>query len=402
MLFKTLNLIFSRISINAINQLVFLFSIPVLAHRLDLIVFGQLSICFVIMQLSWAISEWGVENYSIEKWSSLTNNNQQSGFISRVVNLNFVIALSFLAIIFLLVVTNILEIPLLFLYALIPGALFGSIYPLWFYQVMKIPQEMIFPTFLSRCLFLAIILLAVKDNNSAYIALLAQGLSLFIIVIYAFLRMFTKYSFRWKSSKINEIVIILRSSFPFFINSFTNNQINTLWGFGLSVTSGPYAMALFNLGDQLYRAGGAISNIIAQSVRIQFIGKSFYSSRFTILFFVGSYILIAISISWAAHFLIDNFFPQEYLPATQIIQVMMLAWGLHAVVKLLNYPILGQMHGAEWVNKITYKILFLHLIAFLIWMYFFDGPFSLAMMLTLVITIQLIIYLTQLLRSIRK
>jgi fatty acid desaturase len=80
---------------------------------------------------------------------------------------------------------------------------------------------------------------------------------------------------------------------------------------------------------------------------------------------------------------------------------MMIAWGVHAIVKLLNYPILGEMHGADWVNKITYKILFLHASAFLFWMYFFNSPLSLAVVFTSVIGCQLIIFLFHLFYKIR-
>jgi O-antigen/teichoic acid export membrane protein len=393
MLLNTIKLIFSRISINAINQLTFLISIPVLASRLDFVVFGQVGISFVIMQLSWAISEWGVENYSIEKWPKLKNQKRQFSFVSQIVSLNFIIALAFLILVFILVITDFLDIPLLFYYALLPGALFGSIYPLWFYQVRKIPQEMIFPTFFSRCLFLIIIFFIVDDNSSAYLALLAQGLSLFIIMLYAFIRIFTKYSFRWKFSKINDIAIIARSCFSYFINGFTNNQINTIWGFGLSIVSGPQAIALFNLGDQLYKAGAALSNIIAQSIRINFINKPRNQLKFTIIFFLLLYFLIATIIYLLSPHIVENLFSNNYLNAIPVLQIMIIAWAVNAIVKLLNYPILAASHGASWVNRVTKYFLFIHFIMFFLWSMFYEDVLTMAIMFTTVIIFQLITFI---------
>lgn len=401
MFLNTLKHIFGRATIIAINQAAVLISLPILASRLDFYSFGQIAIGFLLVQLSWLISDWGIQNYSIEVWRNLNDNFKKTKFISYAIMLNSFIAIIFLISILLLIQLGILSFPFYYWLCIIPSILMGSVYPLWFFQVQKSPQDMILPTFISRLIFLGMVFIFVESNETASWAFLAQGVNLSLITIYAFFRMYTNYSFNWQKFNFREIILLARSSFPFLMNSITNNQINTIWGFGLSVTSGPYAMALFNLGDQLYRAGGAISNIIAQSVRIHFIGKSFYDSRFTILFFVGLYSLIAVSISWSAHFLIDNFFPQEYLPATQIIQIMMVAWGLHAIVKLLNYPVLGEQFGATWVNLITYKILFIHILIFSIWYYLDKSVLVMVILFASVILIQLIIFLIHIFRASR-
>lgn len=398
MFLNTLKHIFGRATIIGINQIAVLISLPILASRLDFYTFGQVAIGFLLIQLSWLISDWGIQNYSIEVWKNLRDNLKKASFISYAIMLNLFIAIIFLILILLLIQLSILSFPFYYWLCIIPSILMGSVYPLWFFQVQKSPQDMILPTFISRLIFLGMVFILVESNETAIWAFLAQGVNLSLITIYAFFRMYTNYSFNWQKVGFREIILLARSTFPFLMNSITNNQINTIWGFGLSVTSGPYAMALFNLGDQLYRAGGAISNIIAQSVRINFIEKSFYDSRFTILFFVGLYSLIAISFSWSAHFLIDNFFPQEYLPATQIIQVMIIAWGLHAIVKLLNYPVLGEQFGAAWVNLINYKILFVHMLVFAIWYYFYKSVLAMAILFALVILIQLTIFLIHIFR----
>lgn len=402
MFLDTLKHIFGRATIIGINQAAVLISLPILASRLDFYTFGQVAIGFLLVQLSWVISDWGIQNYSIEIWSNFRDRLQKSKFISYAVMLNLLIAIIFLILILILSRLSILSFPFHYWLCVIPSILMGSVYPLWFYQVQKSPQDMILPTFISRLIFLGMIFALVVNNETASWAFLAQGVNLSLITIYAFLRMCKNYSYKWQSPNISEIKALAQSSFPFLVNSITNNQINTLWGFGLSLVSGPYAMAIYNIGDQVYRAGGAITNIIAQSVRIYFQGKSLIQIRFTFLFFICLFVLITAFMIIIGPFFIKTFFPKSFLPAIEVYQVMMLAWGLHALVKLLNYPILGETHGANWVNQMTYLILILHVVSILAWMYFFDGPFSLAMMLTLVITIQLIIYLTQLLRSIRK
>ena len=66
MFIDTIKHIFRRGSIIAINQLSVLIAVPILAARLDFEVFGQLAIGFILVQLSWVVSHWGIQHFSIE------------------------------------------------------------------------------------------------------------------------------------------------------------------------------------------------------------------------------------------------------------------------------------------------------------------------------------------------
>ena len=129
-------------------------------------------------------------------------------------------------------------------------------------------------------------------------------------------------------------------------------------------------MATYNIGDQIYRAGSALTNIIAQSIRIYFMGKPIKDMQFIFLFFVSIFFIITLGVYFLSEYFVITFFPPNYLSAIPIIKIMIIAWGMHGAIKLLNYPVLGESFGAIWVNKITYTILIIHFIAFLIWNYF--------------------------------
>lgn len=400
MFHKTIKIILGRVSINSINQIAFLIALPILANRLDFIIFGQISIAIVLMQLSWVISEWGVENFCIENFSKLKDLNLRSRFVTQVISLNFLISLLFLFLLLIFIYFGYLVLPLEYFYALIPGVIFGGVYPLWFFQVMKSPQDMIYPTVFSRIIFLLIIIFFVKDNNSAIWAILAQAITLFLIVFYAFVRMRFKYSLEYKGISYKEIKNIAYLCFPYFVNKLTNNQINSLWGFGLSVIGGPSAMAIFNLGDQLYRAGGSVTNIIAQSVRIQFINENLSKIKFTLYFFGLSYLFIALIITFFTDDIISYFFSHDYSPSIPIIKIMIFAWALHGTIKLLSFPVFGDSLGPEWVNKNTNIFFLLHCISFFIWFVFFSSVFAMSIIFLLVIFLQLVFFLFHLSRPI--
>ena len=393
MFIDTIKHIFRRGSIIAINQLSVLIAIPILAARLDFEVFGQVAIGFVLVQLSWVVSDWGIQHFSIEEWGKKLKQKEKNHFTTSVICLNFLISLICLLVIFLLTYFKVVDFSYFYFACLIPSIIMGGSYPLWFFQVNKSPQDMILPTFFSRILFLCIIYFFVLSNDSAYIAFLAQGINLSLITIYSFFRLKTHYKFNWTSIGFWEVLSIEQKSRPFLLNAITNNQTNTLWGFGLSIIGGPASMAIYNLGDQIYRAGGAMTNIVAQSIRIHFINKPLNELKFTITFFCLLFFLLTVFVCLFTPYLIYNFFSSNYLPAIPVIQVMMIAWGVHAVVKLLNYPILAASHGASWVNKITKYFLLMHFAMFFVWALYYGDVLDMSVMFLLVIIFQLIFFL---------
>ena len=382
------------------NQLSVLIAIPILASRLDFLVFGQVAIGFVLVQLSWVLSDWGVQHFSIENWGAAKTLRDKNKLISLLLTLRLIVAIICLLIILFLIQVNFLNFPLLFWISIIPSILMGGAYPLWFFQVNKIPQTMIFPTFMSRLVYLLVIYLLVTDNSSAHWAFLAQGMNLGMITLYAYWHMIMRYSYSWINFNIKQFTLVLRSSFPYLLNAVTNNQINTLWGFGLAVVGGPIAMAIFNLGDQIYRMGGALTNVIAQSARIYSRESSFDKTLPSVLFFILIYLMLAFIVYFFAKDIVIKFFNEDYYEAIKLIQIMTLIWALHAIIKILNYPILGKFFSTHFINRVTFKFLILHVFMFFVWINLFDTPISMSYFFGCVVLIHLLTFIYLLYRKI--
>ena len=79
---KTLNHIAARGAIILINQLSLLLALPLVASRVDLITFGKIAIGLIIIQISWLIGHWGVQNFSIENWHKLKKRSEKNQIIS--------------------------------------------------------------------------------------------------------------------------------------------------------------------------------------------------------------------------------------------------------------------------------------------------------------------------------
>ena len=192
----TLKQIFGRGSIIAINQLAVLLAIPILAARLDFLIFGQVAIGFILVQLSWVVSDWGMQHYSIEQWPKLKTQLQKNTFTTTASFLRMSVALLCISLILLIILLGWIDFPILFWLCIIPSIFMGGIYPLWFYQVQKSPHEMIGVTIFSRCIYLLLIIFFVHGNDSAIWAFLAQGINMTIITMYAYWRMCSRYQFK--------------------------------------------------------------------------------------------------------------------------------------------------------------------------------------------------------------
>lgn len=389
---KTLNHIAARGAIILINQLSLLLALPLVASRVDLITFGKIAIGLIIIQISWLIGHWGVQNFSIENWHKLKKRSEKNQIIFLSIAVGLMNGIIFLCLIYLLILHGWVDISKIFFMSLIPSVLIGAINPIWFFQLNKIAQKIIPPTFGSRMLFLLIIFIFVKDNSDAHLFFLAQGIGLLIVCTYGFFLIIKKYKHRLTYFSMNQLILFYIKNIPYLINSISNNKINTLWGSGLSIVGGAEAMALYNLGDEIYRFGSSMSNIIAQAVRIHFLKNTISKIRAINTLFIFFYFLFALLICLTIDSLLEISFSNDYSSASSIIKIMVFAWAINATVKLFNYPVLGKLYGISWLNRKTYFVVLLHVLFFIFWVIFFDSTQSMVIMFTLVNLIQLILY----------
>ena len=217
MIYKNLNL-FKQISsqslIIAINQLSILKALPIIAAKVDFYNFGQISIALTLIQASWIISDWGMTNYIIEQWPTSKNRNS---LCCTLIYSRIVISLLMFLLFFCMIFLNLIDLPNNFEFWIFLSIFMGSLTPIWFFQLQKTSQKMIFPSIIGRLIFLIIIILFLENNSDAHIVLLAQGVGLSVVTIAGFYLMKTKYNLTF--IKFNYLIIfsqLIRAT-PFMI-----------------------------------------------------------------------------------------------------------------------------------------------------------------------------------------
>ena len=395
-LLKTINTISIRSTFILINQISHLISIPILVTRLQVETFGQVAFCFVLIQFSWLLCDWGIQNYTIEKWGKMKKRNQQNMLIISIFCLNLFLAISISIVIFIFKLLNFINIPNLYFTYTLLSIIFGGIIPYWFFLVKKNLQEILIITLISRMIYLALIYFFVIKDEYAYIAISAQALSMFIIGLYSFYIIFSKYYYKFLKVKFNNVIFICKNSFPFLVNIFTFNQINVLWALGLSFFGSLESIALYNIADQIYKAGISFSKVVSQSIRIHFINSSFFDKKNTFQFFCFFYFIISILLIIIAGSFISNYFPEDYKKSINLIQIIIVICFLQSIINLIHYPLLADIKGHKWLNQITKLSLIAHLLGVLFWIIFFSESLSLSIIFLVVVFIHFIFYLINL------
>ena len=369
MIYKNLNL-FKQISsqslIIAINQLSILIALPIIAAKVDFYNFGQISIALTLIQASWIISDWGMTNYIIEQWPTSKNRNS---LCCTLIYSRIVISLLMFLLFFCMIFLNLIDLPNNFEFWIFLSIFMGSLTPIWFFQLQKTSQKMIFPSIIGRLIFLIIIILFLENNSDAHIVLLAQGVGLSVVTIAGFYLMKTKYNLTF--IKFNYLIIfsqLIRAT-PFMITSFANNQINFIWVFTLSIVGGANSMALYMLGDQIYRAGVSFSNTIAQAVRIDTLHKKFDSAIKILCLFIFFYIVAGVILFNFIDTIIFILFPSTFMESLAIIKILIIACFVNAVIKLCIYSYFGRIYNYNYVNKVNLFAVIINLLFVAAWFF---------------------------------
>ena len=380
-----------RLAIMLINQLATLLTIPWLTWHLSPQLFGFVATALIVIQSGWVIIDWGGMNYSSEVWKSMHSKAIKNSFVTNLIISKLFLFAFYLSLILLLIEFNFINLPWSFFIAAIPATFFGGIFPLWFYHVIKKPGELVYVTLLSRLIFLLLVVFYVKKDADAELYLQLFSITMFVITSYAIGHMVIKHHIRWEDYQFIKSVNHINTSASFFINSLTNNYIQTIWSLALAVTGSPIIIGLYNIAEQCYRAGTSITNAISQVIRLNSLNFSIIKTWQPIKFFGMLYFILAFILYFLAEPLVKNFFSIEFYDAIPIIKIMILVWLLQSLVRLINYPILGKLIGILKVHRLNPIFILLHGICLASWLMFGGTVISMVLFLALASFLQLFI-----------
>ena len=335
-----------RLNILLINQISMLIVIPWLALNLSSLYFGYIATGLIIIQLGWILVSSGFLHYVTEIWDKKDNKDIHNELITNIVASK---------IIFFVIFINLIV---------------GGIYPLWFYNIYNQTSLLIKSTLVSRVIFLILVFIFVQSDGDMILFFLIQGISFLITTIHAFHLISKKFKLRiYKFCKYQSF-LHYKKCFPFMINSLTNNNLNTLWGFSIAITLGPISAGIYSIADQIYRATSAITNTISQVLRVN-VPKKVDDNLFkTIIIIITIYLLFTACGIFLTQPLITYFFNPNFYMSIPLIKIMLATCFFQSCSKLISYPLIGQLIGYRLLNKTGTVFLLLNIIVMFFWCFY--------------------------------
>ena len=361
------------------NQLAVILTIPWLAIKLSPFVFGQISTSLIIIQAGWVFVDWGLMNYATEVWQRGASKTIKNKFITNLITSRLILSVIYLTLIFCLIASGVIYIPYDYLPPLALTIVFGAVFPLWFFHVNKSPKELVLITLCSRLIFIALVIIFVRTDAHAPTYLYLHTISFMAITMLAYYKMFIKYSFIWQGFNFIKSINYIVQSTGFFLNSLTNSNVHVMWGFAVTITQEPIAIGLYNIAEQGYRAGSAISNTISQVSRLNTIKLDIHQTLKLIIFYGIAYTFAAIMGYLLASPIIKIFFQPIYFESVNILKILVGVWLVQSFIKLINYPLLGKLISVVSLHKMNPYIFFGYLSSFGVWSIFFGSLNSLVL-----------------------
>ena len=379
MIKASLNQVSSRMMIMLFNQLAVIITIPWLAMQLSPEVFGLVSTSLIIIQVGWVFIDWGLMNYATEIWQDSADKDTKNKLITNLITSRLILSGLYLTLIFCLIALGVIFIPYSFLPPLALTTIFGALFPLWFFHVKKNPKDLVGITLFSRMVFILLVMIFVKDDAHAPTYLYLHTVSFMVITLFAYYRMIEKHSFTWQSFNFIQSINHIAKSMGFFLNSLTNSNIHVIWGFAVTVTQEPIVIGIYNIAEQGYRAGSAISNTISQVLRLNSVRLGISQTLRSTVFYGITYFFAAMLGFFLAEPVMKIFFQPEYISSVSVLKVLIGVWLTQSYITLINYPLVGKLISVEKLHKMTPYILFLHLFMLGLWYIFFHDLHSLAL-----------------------
>lgn len=379
MIKASLNQVSSRMIIMLFNQLAVIITIPWLAMQLSFDVFGLVSTTLIIIQVGWVFIDWGLMNYATEVWQDGADKDTKNKLITNLIASRLILSGIYLSLIFCLIALGIIFIPYSYFPPLALSTIFGAVLPLWFFHVNKNPRDLVGITLFSRIVFIFLVMIFVKTDAQATSYLYLHSASFMVVTLLAYYKMMTNYSFIVHGFNFFDSISHIAKSMGFFLNSLTNSNVHVMWGFAVTVTQEPIVIGIYNIAEQGYRAGSAISSTVSQVLRLNTIRLGISQALRLTLFYGIAYAFVATIGYFLATPMIKIFFQPEYIASVSVLKILIGVWLIQSYIKLINYPLLGRLISVDGLHKITPYILCLHLFLMGLWLCFSNDLQSLVL-----------------------
>jgi len=355
----------------ALSQIAIVLTLPYITNQVGIEFFSFVSIGMIILQFSLVLIDWGFYLHAVTYLNKYKNKLKQSEFVSTLSVMRLII-ISLICITLCIAVEFVpkLHTHQSIFYALLIPIIAGGMNPLWFFQIGNRPDILLMPSFFARLCYLALIYYFIKMPADAMWVFVAQGITFSMVTIYGYFAM-KRLGIKFVKPSLDLAKEMLKNSTHLFFSNLINNQANVIWGLGLSTFAGAQEIVFFNLANQCYRAGIAITGSLKDAIHMVNMRTAILIELIKPMLFIIIFLLALTMVGWVASpKIIKYFFGVDFLPSLPVIYWMLGIWLLNSISNIVGYPFLGLLHNNLLVSRLNILISILHILALACWLFF--------------------------------
>lgn len=328
---KTAINLVSLTSIQLLNYLLPLVTMPYLIHTIGIQQYGRLSFAQAVMQYFILITDYGFTILGTQKIALYRQDKEKRDqlFSEILWTKLFLLVLSFFLLIGMLcVIPKMRQQPLL--YMLLFGIVVGNVFfPVWFFQGIEEMKYIGILNFVGKFSFMVGLFLFVHDTNDLYLAGFFNAFSYLVVGCLSFFFVRFHYHVPIKKVAFSTIISHLKEAWHLFVAAISTSFYTTTNLFFLGLVASDSQMGYFNLANTLIRACASIAVPLTQTFfpkvarlvkqkpekALQWIKQ--LAKVYAVLFTTGCFILLFFSRS-----LLTVLFNEQFIHAIPLIQIM--------------------------------------------------------------------------------
>lgn len=229
---------FSNLSLNQlINILVAIIATPILFQNLGESSFGLINLSFSIFILLSIIISYGYHLNGPKNISLITQINKERDLINELISIRIFLALIVSLLVILIIhFSNLFDGYSIIILFSIPILWSEAIHPVFYLQGKNNLSVLAILNSFSKLIYLTFIIFYIKSPEDAYKVNLIFGISLFIVYLFFWVKIYLKNKIKFVWSSFEKLIYRLKENFEFFFSSIAGH---------ISVHSGLIILKLF-------------------------------------------------------------------------------------------------------------------------------------------------------------
>lgn len=357
--------IFSMFSIQGVNYLIPLITVPYLVRTLGLDGFGTYSIILAVIQYLVILTDYGF-NLSASRQIALNveNKDKVSQIFCAIICCKIIIAIISFSMLLIFVLNNVNYKDNVWLFINGMGVVIGtSFFPVWLFQGYERMHWIAISNLIAKLLGLALIFILVHKKSDINLAIMVQSYTGLIAATFAFSKARFGGFIYFVFPTLIEMKKQLKLGWSIFLSTFFVSMYTTSIPLILGFNAGAEAVGIYNAADKLKQALQGLIGPVSQAIYprsnrliAESLSKGVIFVR-RVSVFLCAFMILGSTVSYfLADHIINLAFGPDHLESAAVLKVLVWIPSIVAIANMLGVQIMLPL-GLSKVFGLTYVLI---------------------------------------------